>query len=43
MKTISKLIAKMALANAQKAAGAASQWFTYQSKEPKILKKMIKK
>lgn len=43
MKTISKLIAKTALSSAKKAAGAASQWFSYQAKEPKLLKKMIKK
>jgi cyclic lactone autoinducer peptide len=42
MKTISKLIAAIALKAAVSAAGAASDWCTYQPKEPEILKAIVK-
>jgi len=42
MKKISKLIADIALFAAKSAAGAASQWNTYQPKEPALLKKLVK-
>lgn len=42
MKMISKLAAKIALKAAVSAAGAASDWYTYQPKEPAILKTLVK-
>lgn len=43
MKKIAKLFAKVALSTAKSASGAASQWMTYQPKEPAALKQMLKK
>lgn len=42
MKKIAKLVADIALKAAKSAAGAASDWNTYQPKEPAMLKKLIK-
>ena len=39
-KTIEKIIAKTALSSAKIAAGTASGWNTYQSKEPRNIKKL---
>lgn len=43
MKTVSKLIAQIALLTAKSAAGSASQWCQCQPKEPHNLKDMISK
>lgn len=42
MKIIEKIISKAALATAKKAAGNASGWGMYQTKEPASLKKIKK-
>jgi cyclic lactone autoinducer peptide len=42
MKKISQIIAKLAFNAAVSAAGSASDWCTYQPKEPEILKDFIK-
>lgn len=42
MKKIAKLVANVALKAAKSAAGAASDWGTYQPKEPTNLKKLLK-
>jgi len=40
--TMAKLVAKLALNTAISACGAASNWNTYQPKEPAALKQMAK-
>lgn len=42
MKKLNEIVAKIALKAAISAAGAASDWSTYQPKEPEILKTLIK-
>lgn len=41
-KMIAKLIANIALKAAKSACGDASQWNSYQPKEPAILKQLVK-
>jgi len=42
-KRLAEMTAAVALKSAKSAAGAASDWTIYQPKEPKMIKKMIKK
>ena len=42
MKKIAKLVAAAALKAAKSASGAASEWLSYQPKEPAMLKKLMK-
>ena len=43
MKIIDRIITTIAMKAAKSAAGAASDWNTYQPKEPASLRKVIKK
>ena len=43
MKKISEIIAKSAMKTAKKSLGKASDWFLFQVKEPKNLRKLISK
>ncbi|MBQ6687484.1 MAG: cyclic lactone autoinducer peptide [Bacilli bacterium] len=43
MKKISKIIAKASLRAAEKAMNKSSDWILFQTKEPKNLRKMLRK
>lgn len=43
MKKVSKIIAKASLKAAEKAVSKSSDWILFQTKEPKNLRKMLRK